>query len=529
MKRFLLLFLLSVLLFSTAHAQDADGGGTLLPGAKHEYRFDYKGDRTQIDVVVDAPDGVTFDVFPPGQDAPVGSGTYKNGELHWSGKSNKPGAYRVIIENKTPGPIVYSMVVLGQSVGNVSQVIADRPPPSANVSSQGGRLTLNVALSTGSRKLTSPVVPANCTHVNALPQIVSASLKLCPNEIYPPLLMRGNGIGLFGDDARSAVISSAGRQFAVNADGANLWIDGVVIQSAPDAADAGAFLCQYDSCEFPTQPTKTVINGGLVYGGGILLNGSNNVIHNVTVRGGTIGIATVNGYNNVLVENDLSDLNGWGAFNLRSNSSIYVGNRFDRDDHPCTTPDGRKFESGCETAGWVCLQCTNNLITHNHCSGSGNCYYMSGERGLGSNGNRFIANYCAASPNNCFEITFSTGNLLQDNITSADPDTGVACKYPFWIGGSTVYLINNKWGCLISPDDSIAQATASTTITTAVLTGNPTKPVTVTNAQPSPTRVAPTATSEPLAPLCPKKYRPAYLFDWDKFNAWWLCALNLAQ
>ena len=106
--------------------------------------------------------------------------------------------------------------------------------------------------------------------------------------------------------------------------------------------------------------------------------GANNVVHNVTVRGGTIGVASVDGYNNVLVENNLSALNGWGNFNIRSNNSVFVCNTFNDDDHPCTTPDGRKFLNGCETAGWVCLQCNQNLIAYNHCENSGDCYYMSG-------------------------------------------------------------------------------------------------------------------------------------------------------
>ncbi|HZQ09000.1 MAG TPA: right-handed parallel beta-helix repeat-containing protein [Anaerolineae bacterium] len=524
MRRFLLLLFLFLILVSTAQAQDEDGGGTLLPGAKDEYRFDYKGDRTQIEVVVEAPDGVTVEVYPPGATEPVGKGSRKGNELHWTGKANSGGAYRLIIENKTPGPIVYSMVVLGQGVSGVGRVIPDQQPASANASTQGGRVTLNVSLPTGARKFTSPVVPTNCTPANALPQVISASLKLCPNEIYPPLRIVGNGIGLFADDARSAVINSAGRMFAVNLDGGNNWIDGVTIQSAPDPADAGAFLCQYDSCEFPTQPDKTVIQGSLAYGGGILVNGSNTVIHNVKVRGGTIGVATVNGTNNALVDNDLSDLNGWGSYNLRSSNSVFVGNRFERDDHGCTTPDGRKFKSGCETSGWVCLQCNNNLIARNHCVASGNCYYMSGERGLGSHNNRFIGNYCAASPNNCFEITFSKGNVLQDNIATADPQTGAACKYPFWIGGSTVYFGKNTWGCMISPQDSLAHAIASTEVPTVALTlGASNPPVVSTKPAPAPTKIAPKPQTAPLLPPCPRGDRPIDLFNWNGLAEWVAC------
>ncbi len=513
---------------SASLAQDSDATRTLLPGQAHEYRFDYKGDRTPIEIVVEAPEGVQFDVLAPNQPDPIGSGSRKGSELHWPGRSNAPGAYRFIIRNPTPGPIVYSLAVLGESVSGVGQVLADPQPPGASVGSQGGRLTLDVNLPTGARRLTSPVVPAQCTPPPALPPVITASIKLCPNEIYPPLHVAASGVGVFADDARSAVISSAGRQFALVMDGSNNWVDGVTIQSAPDAADAGAFLCQYEECVFATKPVETILRGGLAYGGGVLLLGANNVVHRVTVRGGTIGVASVDGWNNVLVENNLSDLNGWGSFNIRSRNSAFVSNRFDRDNHGCTTPDGHKYEHGCETAGWVCLQCVNNLITRNHCEASGNCYYMSGERGLGSNRNRFIGNYCAGAPNNCFEFTFSQGNVLQDNIATAHPGTGAACKYPFWIGGSTVYFGANEWGCAISPEAAIADAVRSTTVPTLALALGSNPPPFVANAQPTrPAAAGPTAAPAPTPARreCNRRYRVRLLFDWTKLTNWVECFL----
>lgn len=240
---------------------------TLLPGAKHEYRFDYRGDRTQIDIVVEAPEGVELSVFVPDQPEPIGQGSRKGNELHWSGKFNVPGAYRASVENKTPGPILYSIAFLGESVSAVAQIVQDSAPASANASTQGGRIALNVALPGSARRLQSPVVPGDCTPANALPPIVNTSLKLCANEIYPPLHLKGNNIGLF-DESHSAVINAGGRQFAVVMEGTGNWMEGVVIQSSPDAADAGAFLCQYEECVFATQPEKTVLKGGLAYGGG---------------------------------------------------------------------------------------------------------------------------------------------------------------------------------------------------------------------------------------------------------------------
>ncbi len=507
---------------------------TLLPGSKHEYRFDYKGDRTQIDIVVEGPEGVELYVFVPDQAEPIGQGSRKGGELLWSGKFNVPGAYRATVENRTPGPVIYSMAFLGESVSGVAQIVPEDAAPPAGVSTAGGRVTLNVNLPTGARNLRSPIVPDMCTPANAMAPVMNSSLKLCPNEIYGPFRMVGNGIGLFGDDARSAVINSAGREYALVMEGTGNWIDGVVIQSAPDATDDGAFLCQYEECVFPTQPKPTVLRGGLEYGGGVLLLGANNVVHNTTVSGGTIGVATVDGYNNIVVGNNLSDLNGWGSFNIRSNNSVFAGNRFDRDNHGCVTPDGRTFEHGCETAGWVCLQCNQNLIANNHCEYSGNCYYLSGERGLASNNNRFVGNYCAASPNNCFEFTFSKGNTLEDNIATAHPQSGAACKYPFWIGGSTVYFGDNKWGCAIGPETSIEHAIGSTSVPTVALALGNAKPPFVAAAPPltrTPTALpalprAATPTAAPELAPCEFELDADVMFDWTRASEWFNCVLT---
>ena len=223
---------------------------TLLPGQQHIYRFEYKGDRTEIIVVVDAPEGVELGVYEPDATEPVGRGARRDNEIVWAGKFRAPGVYRAIVTNTTGGPVLYSLAVLGESVSGVGRVIENEQPSSSSVSTQGGRKTLNVKLPTGARNLQSPIIPAQCTPAHALPPVINTSIKLCPNEIYPPMHLVGSNIGLFGDDpspgsgqARSsAVINGGGRQFLVVMEGTGNWIDGVVIQAAPDAADAGGRL-----------------------------------------------------------------------------------------------------------------------------------------------------------------------------------------------------------------------------------------------------------------------------------------------
>ncbi len=508
-------FLLS--LFATFSLARADSPPTtLIANGRAEYRFDYRGDKTPIEITLDAPgvDALELLVYTPAEleaakrgDAlvPIGRGTRGQGhDLIWSGVFNAPGVYQVAVENHTPAPILYHLDIRGESVSGIAQILADAPQNNSAFSMENGTRVLTVNLPPGAGqaqlRISVPNAPAACTHANEIAPTLSHSLKLCPSEIYPPLHLVGTNVALYSDDARSALVTSSGRQFAITIEGANNLVEGVMIQASADASDFGAWLCQYDECVFPTLPVKTTLRGGILYGGGILLRGSNSTIHNVTVHGGTIGIATLNGRANYLIDNQLNDLNGWGSYNWASSGSYFVGNTINRENHPCATPDGFKFEHGCETAGWTCVACTSNIVARNHCESSANCFYLSGERGLASNYNRLIANYCAGASDNCFELTFSRGNILQDNVATADPDTGGACNYPFWIGGSTVYFQNNAWQCAVSVDDALARAQNSTRVPTVALSLdslNIAVPIVV------PTPVVNTITSAPTSPLPP--------------------------
>ncbi len=458
---------------------------TLVGNGRAQYRFEYRGDRTLIQIALDTggANDVALFVYTPAQieaagrgekPVPVGRGTANSGhDSFWAGSFNAPGVYQVVVENHTNGPILYRLSITGESVSGVAQILLDARPTSANLAGQN-TIVVNLPPGAGplALRLSVPGAPADCTHSYQISPIISQSIMLCPDEIYPPLHLVGNNLALYSDEAHSAVVTGGGRQFAVTVEGSNNLVEGITIQASADAADLGAWLCQYDECVFPTRPRQTKLNGGILYGGGVLLRGSHSTIHAVTVHGGTIGIATVNGVANYILDSQLSDLNGWGVFNLGSAASYYVGNVLNRENHGCVTPDGYKFEHGCETAGWVCLACAGNVIARNHCEGSANCFYMSGERGLASDDNKFVANYCAGATDNCFEITFSRGNILQDNITTADPNTGAGCNYPFWIGGSTIYFKDNLWECAVSTEDALARAAASTQAPTLAISGD---------------------------------------------------------
>jgi hypothetical protein len=479
-----ILTVLGFVLATTALAQSPTQ--ILAPGARDEYRFDYRGDATPIKITLGAstePANVTVAIYTPTQiealargetPAPIGRGMpSREHTLFWSGGFKGAGVYRVVIENKFVLPITYRLEISGEGVSSVARLAPPATPPiTSRLRYEGSQKILEVDLprdvGASMLRLPMPAEPIPCTPPSRISPTITKSTKLCPKEIYPSLRVVGNNIGLFADDARTAIVTSNGRQFAITVEGSNNWIEGMTIQARADPKDLNAWLCMYDECIWATRPTPTTLRGGILYGGGILLKGSNSTVTGVTVRGGTIGIATVNGRGNNIIGNQLNDLNGWGSFNVGSVESYFVGNVLNRNNHGCITPDGNKYPSGCETAGWVCLGCTSNVIARNHCESSANCYYMSGERGLANN-NKLVANYCAGAPHNCFEITFSRENLLQDNIATLDPNTGAPCKYPFWIGGSVVYSKNNTWECTIDANDAFEQARDSTTVGTNLI------------------------------------------------------------
>lgn len=467
---------------ASAHAQGATA--SLPAGARVEYRFDYAGNGTTVRVGFKSPGAtnVTMSVYNPGQVAqlqrgeqpqPVGRGSAsRDYELYWQSSSREGGAWRVIVENRNNFAIKFQLDVLGEGVTTVAQIGFTFLQSPTNVASEGGKsyLIVNLPANVGldPLRLLIPPKPEICTKASQMPPVISQSIKLCPGDVYPPLRIVGSNIALFVDDLRTSMVTSKGRQFAVTAEGSNIWIDGLWINAQTDPQDLGAWLCLYDECQFQTQKGVVTLRGSTRYGGGILLKASNSTVRGVTVRGGTIGIATTDGRNNYILDNELNDMNGWGSFNVGSVGTYFVNNQLHRNNHACTTPDGQKYPSGCETAGWVCIGCAGNQIISNKCELSGNCFYMSGERGLASNDNRFIANYCAGASANCFEITFSLNNVLVNNISTLEPKTNTPCKYPYWVGGSVTSFQNNRWECQISADDAFHQSRDSTVVGTMI-------------------------------------------------------------
>lgn len=337
------------------------------------------------------------------------------------------------------------------------------PDPGRIVATVG--ITLPDYISVPAVSIPLQAVPSACTAPAQLPAVVDHTISLCANQEYPPIRVNGNNLTIYGDPAGTALIRAPGRTFGITVNGSNITIAGVHVDADVDPDDLNIWLCLYDNCTFKGIQRL----GGRTYGGGILLDGTTNVsVISSTVSSGVIGVASVHGSNNKIVNNNLSNLNGWGAYLFYSDNSVVLGNALNDITRSCMGPDGASFTSGCESAGIAVIRSETNLFVNNHCERSSDCIYASGDGGYSSNDNKFLNNYCAASPHNCYEITFSTGNRFDYNVATSDPGTGAPCTYPFWISGSAVDLgPHNIWDCKLSAQQAFNDSQRATEITTA--------------------------------------------------------------
>ncbi len=380
-----------------------------------------------------------------------------------------PTRTRTKAPTRTPTRVVARAMTNAAAPANVQST----PPPLQQLALNNGpaaparsiSFALPASLNRGALALPVPPQPSQCTHASQMPSTIHQSVTLCPGETYSTINISGSNIGIFADSGRTAVIRSYGRGWGIIADGNNIHINGVAIRATTDPNDLTIILCLYPTC---SKGNGGVAIGGPSYGGGILLRASNSSVVNSDVQGGVNGVAAVNVRNIALVNNVLDKNTGWGSYNYNVANSYFVGNSFDDDNRGCVGYDGNYQPTGCESAGWVSISSPNNVLAANTCSNSGDCYYMNGEGGQGSNYNKLHGNRCWASPHNCFEATFSLGNEFVGNVTGADPYSGQACQYPFWVGGSQVIFGQNTWACAISVQKSIERATDSTNVPTNV-------------------------------------------------------------
>ena len=459
----------------------------LAPNSALWFQFTYGGDRTQIEIhLLDggAPD-ISFALYTPEQMEarqrgdkikPIGQMTRASGEpareLMWAGNFNRGGVYFVVVQNYSNLAHTIRLIARGAAVNfphttivtqtsdavekNAALDAHERAPQSisapaaplpANLIANSFYVPIPDYVGVASPSIPLTARPTRCTSANAMPQNVTRSMLLCPNQVYSPFRVTGSNLTVYGD--ATAIVQGAPRGFGITVTGNNVTIVGVRVAANTHPADLNKWLCLFEACTYNTMYQNETVRGGIGYGGGILLqNNSNSSVIGSAVWGGTIGVASFRSHNNKIVNNNLSNLNGWGAYLMFTENNFVANNTFDDVNRGCVGPDGFYYGSGCESAGFACIGCQNSIIVSNTCARAGNCYYATGDGGLASIANKFFTNHCAAASNNCFEITFSQGNQFDYNVATADPATGQQCNYPFWIAGSIVeFGKHNDWAC----------------------------------------------------------------------------------
>jgi hypothetical protein len=246
---------------------------------------------------------------------------------------------------------------------------------------------------------------------------------------------------------------SSGRTFGIQAKGSNVLISSVKVVGSTAASDLGNWLCLYEQCNFINPPLK----GGASYGGGILLEGSNSTVMNSDLSGGVIGIATLYGHGNKFINNEISNLTGWGIFAETASNSIFVGNSLHDINRACTAPGGQYFASGCESAGMLLMGADTNIIANNTCARSGNCFYLNGEGGRLNNFNKLYGNQCSAPSFNCFEITDAEGIEFDNNSAALAPDNASGCD--IWLVRAHVLVGRNNRVALCNHHGSKLEST----------------------------------------------------------------------
>lgn len=366
----------------------------------------------------------------------------------------------------TPQPVKAKGATPTRALALNSKPVATKqlPPTPGKVV---GTVAVNLPDYVGAPALAIPLhaPPSKCTSPSQMPAVVDRTIALCPDQVYSPFKVNGNNLTIYGDPGGTARIRAPARAFGITVNGSNITITGVNVEAETDPADLDTWLCLYENCNYKGKP----VHGAFYYGGGILLDHTTNVaVVSSTVSKGVIGVASIHGSSNKIVNNNLSHLNGWGTFLYFTDQNAVVGNTMNNVTRGCMGPDGKTFTTGCESAGIAAIRAETNLIVENRCEHSSNCIYASGEGGYSSNNNKIFKNFCAASPHNCYEITFSAGNKVDFNVATSDPKTGDKCLYPFWISGSNVdFGQNNTWNCKFTATQALIDSQHATGASTS--------------------------------------------------------------
>lgn len=382
-------------------------GRAQLEGAFSRYQIDFSTSGLNLWVLVNsAPQGVIDGTLARWDTTQVPDGTYdlRVRTIDTSGNYCESVTSGIVINNQTAAQNKSAVPASLFAVAGAIQINA-----------LGGTLTVDV-----------PQAPnvAYCTPSYLLGSYVTRSVRLCAGQMYRPFTVVGNNIAIVGDAARTAKIQSNGRTYGITVRGSNVLVSNVNITGTTAPQDLGNWLCLYEQCAYTSPP----IAGGANYGGGILLEGSNSTVMNSVIRGGVVGIATVNGRGNKFLNNQITNLSGWGILAIAPTNSAFVGNVLQDINRSCTDPGGKFYAAGCESAGMLLMGADTNIIANNTCARSGNCFYLNGEGGRLNNYNKLYGNLCSAPSFNCFEITDAKGIEFDNNAATLTPENTAGCE-----------------------------------------------------------------------------------------------------
>lgn len=277
-----------------------------------------------------------------------------------------------------------------------------------------------------------------CTSPYSVGTTLSHSIRLCPGQNYQPFTILGDYVSVIGDANQTATVRSYGRSFGITIIGSHTLVAGINFVGTTAPGDTGNWLCLYEQCLFANVP----ITGGENYGGGILIQGSDNTVMNNAISGGVIGVAMLEGHNNTILNNQLIGLSGWGIYGQGPVDSTFVGNTLHDAERACNDPGGHYYFGGCESAGMVLMGAVRNLIANNACANSGNCYYLNGDGGRLNLEDKLYGNYCSAPAFNCFEITDAQLIEFDNNVAQLTADNDAGCD--IWLVRAQILTGSNN-------------------------------------------------------------------------------------
>ena len=228
-----------------------------------------------------------------------------------------------------------------------------------------------------------------------------------------------SGFGIHVHDCAGVTIKNGiikGFYYGIRAsDAANLTIENCVVSDNYNPRDHGWL-------------TDTIEPAEEGFGGGVyLIRVTDSLIKGNQLSNNFDGLCLVRSDRNRILENDASYNSNVGIHLVKASHNTIEGNRADH----CIRYTGRFWCDTADSAGILLEEYSHhNRILNNRMRYSGDGFFIRANNWHGSNHNYVAGNDASFSPNNAFEVGFSTDNVFEENIASYS-------NYGFWLGYSS--------------------------------------------------------------------------------------------